>query len=48
MTVQQGQFVDAIANDWIIEHWIEFIRRKGLLRWREHMTAQTIIVQFLG
>ena len=25
MTVQQGQFVDAIANDWIIEHWIEFI-----------------------
>ena len=43
-----NQFADAIANDWIIEHRIEFVRRHRLLRWQERMTAQTIIVRFVG
>jgi hypothetical protein len=43
-----NQIADAVANDWIIEQWIEFVRRKGLLRWQDHMTARTITVRFLG
>jgi hypothetical protein len=43
-----NHFADAIANDWIIEYWIEFVRRKGLLRLRNRMTARTIAVRFLG
>jgi hypothetical protein len=27
-----NHFADAIANDQIIEHWIEFVRRERLLR----------------
>ncbi len=43
-----NHFADAIANDWIIEHWIEFVGRKRLLRLRNRMTARTITVRFLG
>jgi hypothetical protein len=41
-------FTDAIANDQIIEHWIEFVRRERLLRLRNRMTARTIAIRFLG
>jgi hypothetical protein len=41
-----NQFTDAIANGRMIEHWIELVRWKQLLRYR--MTARTITVRFLG
>jgi hypothetical protein len=38
---------DAIANNRIIEHWIEFVGGKRFLRLQNRMTARTIMVRFL-
>ena len=43
-----NQFADALANDWIIEHRIELVWRKGLLRVQERIAGRTIPVRLPG
>ena len=43
-----NHFADAIANDCTIEHWIESVGWKRLLRLQNRMSARTILVRFLG
>jgi hypothetical protein len=43
-----NHLADAFAQDRIIVHWIEFIRRERLLRLQDRITGRTITVRVHG
>jgi hypothetical protein len=43
-----NHLTDALAQDRIIVHWIEFIRRERLLRLQDRITGRTITVRVHG